>query len=68
MSSFPAASVKFVAYVVLHSDNHCEVLSGLELVMLICYSQSDQCSLISTDCICGHRSVSVLDAAAFYWN
>lgn len=42
MSSFPTASVKFVVRVVQHSDNHCEVLSGLELVMLICYSQSDQ--------------------------
>ena len=41
MSSFPTASVKFVVRVVQHSDNHCEVLGGLELVMRICYSQSD---------------------------
>lgn len=34
--------MKFVIHVVQHGDNRREVLGGLELVMLICYSQSDQ--------------------------
>jgi len=42
VNCFPTASVKFVVHVVQHSGNRCEVLSGLELVMLICYSQCDQ--------------------------
>lgn len=33
--------MKFVVHVVQHSDNCCEVLVAPDLVMLICYSQSE---------------------------
>lgn len=57
--------MKFVVHVVQQSDNCCEVLVVPELVMLICYSQSEQCSL-STVCICGCFSVNMSDLGDFY--